>query len=40
MMSPPFIITPKEIDEVGSRTFVDLVRLFIKNKESNIFMLI
>lgn len=32
MMSPPFIITPKKIDEVGSRTFVDLIRLFIRNK--------
>lgn len=40
MMSPPFIITPKEIDEVGSKTFVDLIRLLIRNKESNIFMLI
>ena len=39
-MSLPFIITRKEIDEVGSRTFVDLIRLFIINKESNIFMLI
>ena len=30
MMSPPCIITAKEIDEVGSRTFVDLIRLFIR----------
>lgn len=37
MMSPPFIISPKEVDEVGSRTIIDLIRLIIRNKKSFIY---